>query len=99
MLVGLGVLKSFGLLGGVCKSVCADSGPHAGAIDVILIDKDNGLVISGGDDGGVLGAGCRNASQCVEESLCCNGVPTRLQSILLVEPESPGALDSNSSKS
>ncbi|CAE7195360.1 CFAP44 [Symbiodinium natans] len=25
--------------------------PHAGAIDVILIDKDNGLVISGGDDG------------------------------------------------
>jgi len=25
--------------------------PHAGAIDVILIDKESGLVISGGDDG------------------------------------------------
>ena len=29
-----------------------NSGPHAGAIDVILSDKENGLVISGGDDGG-----------------------------------------------
>jgi hypothetical protein len=29
-----------------------DSGPHAGNIDVILMDRENGMVISGGDDGG-----------------------------------------------
>ena len=26
-------------------------GPHAGNIDVILMDRENGMVISGGDDG------------------------------------------------
>ena len=26
-------------------------GPHKGSIDVVLADKENGLVVSGGDDG------------------------------------------------